>query len=177
MATKDYIIETLKKQLKEADLDAKEERVGTVLEVSDGIVRIAGLSQAMSSEMLEFPDLDGPLLASLPADQFPVGQCDPTDGKVKSRRSLKAHRASGEPISGLSRVGVPGVDPRGQSDVLPGDQLTRPALHLELEFHLDFVALDERLFEAGVGQGRAAGDDAEGSRGAPGRRGFRARAR
>lgn len=59
MATKDYIIETLKKQLKEADLDAKEERVGTVLEVSDGIVRIAGLSQAMSSEMLEFPELDG----------------------------------------------------------------------------------------------------------------------
>jgi F-type H+-transporting ATPase subunit alpha len=55
MATKDYIIESLKRQLADADVDANVEKVGTVLEVNDGIARISGLSNAMSSEMLEFP--------------------------------------------------------------------------------------------------------------------------
>jgi len=59
MATKDYIIETLKKQLKNVDLDTKVEKVGTVLEVSDGIVRVSGLSEVMSSEMLEFSEHEG----------------------------------------------------------------------------------------------------------------------
>lgn len=59
MATKDHIIETLKKQLKNVDLDTKVEKVGTVLGVTDGIVRVSGLSEVMSSEMLEFPEYDG----------------------------------------------------------------------------------------------------------------------
>jgi F-type H+-transporting ATPase subunit alpha len=59
MATKELIIETLKKQIAGAEVEASVEKVGTVMEVSDGIVRVSGLSDAMSSEMLEFPGRDG----------------------------------------------------------------------------------------------------------------------
>ncbi len=55
MASKDFIIETLKRQIADANVEARVENVGTVLEVSDGIARVSGLSDAMSSEMLEFP--------------------------------------------------------------------------------------------------------------------------
>ncbi|MFA5076406.1 MAG: F0F1 ATP synthase subunit alpha [Patescibacteria group bacterium] len=55
MTTKDYIIDSLKEQIKNFKTSAKVEKVGTVVEVGDGIARIAGLSDCMSSEMLEFP--------------------------------------------------------------------------------------------------------------------------
>lgn len=51
---KDYIIETLKKQIEDFKAEARVEKVGRVIEVGDGIARISGLSDAMASEMLEF---------------------------------------------------------------------------------------------------------------------------
>jgi F-type H+-transporting ATPase subunit alpha len=59
MATKDFIIESLRKRLAEASVEAAVERVGTVVEVGDGIVRMSGLTEAMASEMLEFEGKDG----------------------------------------------------------------------------------------------------------------------
>jgi len=59
MATKEFIIEALKKQIAEASVDAKAEKVGTIVESGDGVVRMTGLTEAMSSEMLEFPGPDG----------------------------------------------------------------------------------------------------------------------
>ncbi len=59
MATKDFIIETLKKQIAGAEVDAKAEKVGMIVESGDGVVRMSGLTEAMSSEMLEFPGPDG----------------------------------------------------------------------------------------------------------------------
>ncbi|MBI4994841.1 F0F1 ATP synthase subunit alpha [Candidatus Peregrinibacteria bacterium] len=53
--TKDFVIETIKKQIAEFKSEAKTEHVGTVLEIGDGIAKISGLSEAMVSEMLEFP--------------------------------------------------------------------------------------------------------------------------
>jgi F-type H+-transporting ATPase subunit alpha len=56
MATsKDYIVEALKKQIQEFKTGITLEKVGTVVEVGDGIARIAGLGNCMSQEMLEFP--------------------------------------------------------------------------------------------------------------------------
>ncbi len=52
---KDYIIETLKKQIQSFQTSTKTENVGTVVEVGDGIAKIVGLSEVMASEMLEFP--------------------------------------------------------------------------------------------------------------------------
>ncbi|OGL99334.1 F0F1 ATP synthase subunit alpha [Candidatus Uhrbacteria bacterium RIFOXYC12_FULL_57_11] len=55
MATKNDIIEALKSQLATFKSETKEEKVGTVLSVGDGIARISGLSDVQSSEMLLFP--------------------------------------------------------------------------------------------------------------------------
>ncbi len=54
MKTKDFIVEQLKQQISDFKSDVKVEKVGTVVEVGDGIARISGLSEAMSSEMLAF---------------------------------------------------------------------------------------------------------------------------
>jgi F-type H+-transporting ATPase subunit alpha len=54
MAQKTQIIEELRKQIEQFKSDANVESVGTVLSVADGVVRLSGLSQAKSMELLEF---------------------------------------------------------------------------------------------------------------------------
>lgn len=51
---KNYIIEQLKKQIENFETKTQTEKVGTVLEVGDGVAKISGLSDVMASEMLEF---------------------------------------------------------------------------------------------------------------------------
>lgn len=52
--SKNYIIEQLKRQINEARLESQTEKIGEVLEIGDGVARITGLSDVMSSEMLQF---------------------------------------------------------------------------------------------------------------------------
>jgi len=54
--SKDYIIEQLKKQIENFETTVESEKVGAVIEVGDGIAKISGLSDVMSSEMLEFSE-------------------------------------------------------------------------------------------------------------------------
>lgn len=56
---KDFIVEQLKKQISNYESDKKEEVVGEVIEVGDGIAKISGLDDAMMSEMLEFENEKG----------------------------------------------------------------------------------------------------------------------
>jgi F-type H+-transporting ATPase subunit alpha len=49
------LIATLKEGISSFVADAKAEKVGTVIEVGDGIARMTGLSECLSAEMLEFP--------------------------------------------------------------------------------------------------------------------------
>ncbi|MFA6382486.1 MAG: F0F1 ATP synthase subunit alpha [Candidatus Buchananbacteria bacterium] len=51
---KNYIIDLIKQQIQDYQHDLKVEKVGTVVEVGDGIAKISGLSDAMASEMLDF---------------------------------------------------------------------------------------------------------------------------
>ena len=51
---KDYIIDELKKQIENFETKTQTEKVGTVIEVGDGVAKISGLSDVMASEMLEF---------------------------------------------------------------------------------------------------------------------------
>lgn len=51
---KQYIIDELKKQISETELQTQEEKFGTIIEVGDGIARVAGLYNAMQAEMIEF---------------------------------------------------------------------------------------------------------------------------
>ncbi|MFH1838321.1 MAG: F0F1 ATP synthase subunit alpha [Candidatus Kuenenbacteria bacterium] len=53
---KDYIIQTLKKQIEEFEPEISIEKTGVVLEVGDGIAKISGLSDVKMSEMVEFPN-------------------------------------------------------------------------------------------------------------------------
>ena len=53
---KNYIIDQLKKQIENFEAKTEAEKVGTVLEVGDGVAKISGLSDVMASEMLEFPN-------------------------------------------------------------------------------------------------------------------------
>ncbi|EKD63713.1 MAG: hypothetical protein ACD_51C00224G0010 [uncultured bacterium] len=54
MDTKDQILSALKKQIEGYKSGAYVEKVGHVIEVGDGIARIAGLSDVASQEMIEF---------------------------------------------------------------------------------------------------------------------------
>jgi F-type H+-transporting ATPase subunit alpha len=45
----------LKQQIENYDTEVEVAKVGTVIQVADGVARIHGLSEAMSGEMLEFP--------------------------------------------------------------------------------------------------------------------------
>jgi F-type H+/Na+-transporting ATPase subunit alpha len=49
------ISELIKKKIKDFDLDTEARTEGTIVNLSDGIARIHGLSDAMQGEMLEFP--------------------------------------------------------------------------------------------------------------------------
>ncbi len=52
--TKDFVVEQLKKQISNIKNNIKEEIIGTVIEIGDGIAKISGIDDAMMSEMLEF---------------------------------------------------------------------------------------------------------------------------
>ncbi|MFH1047729.1 MAG: F0F1 ATP synthase subunit alpha [Patescibacteria group bacterium] len=54
MATKDFILESLKKQIAGLDVESQIKKVGTVVEVADGVARMTGLSECLAMEMLEF---------------------------------------------------------------------------------------------------------------------------
>lgn len=51
---KDFIVEQLKQQIEGFKPSVKEQTIGKVIEVGDGIARVAGISEVMMSEMLEF---------------------------------------------------------------------------------------------------------------------------
>ena len=55
MTNKNLIIENLKNEIANFTKSAKTEHVGIVTEVFDGIVRVSGLSDIKSSEMVTFP--------------------------------------------------------------------------------------------------------------------------
>lgn len=59
--TKDFIVEQLKQQISNYKSEIKEQTVGRVVEVGDGIARISGLSDVMMSEMLEFTTKESPV--------------------------------------------------------------------------------------------------------------------
>ncbi len=55
MATKEFIIQSLKEEIEKLGAAPAEEKVGTVVEVADGVARMTGLSDCLAAEMLEFP--------------------------------------------------------------------------------------------------------------------------
>ena len=113
MATKNDILEALKSQLEAFKADAKEEQVGTVMAVGDGIARMSGLSNVKASEMLLFPgDVFG---VALNLEEDTVGAVVLGDAsKIKEGDTVKATgRVLSIPVSDqiIGRV----VDPLGNA--------------------------------------------------------------
>lgn len=54
MVTKSDIVSALKNQLEAFKASSREESVGTVISVGDGVARMSGLSRCLAAEMLEF---------------------------------------------------------------------------------------------------------------------------
>ncbi len=71
----DYLVKNLQKQLENFQSETKEESVGEVIEIGDGIAKISGLADVMSSEMLEFENAKGEKIYGvvLNLEEFSVG--------------------------------------------------------------------------------------------------------
>ena len=75
----DEISNIIRQQIEQYDQKVKVSNVGTVLQVGDGIARIYGLDQAMSSELLEFED--GTIGIALNLEEDNVGAVLMGEGK------------------------------------------------------------------------------------------------
>ena len=71
----DYLVKNLQKQLENFQSETKEESVGEVIEIGDGIAKISGLADVMASEMLEFENAKGEKIYGvvLNLEEFSVG--------------------------------------------------------------------------------------------------------
>ena len=85
------ISEVLLAQLKDIDTDPRFEEVGTVLQVSDGVVRIHGLKKAEAGELLEFVDGIKAVVMNLEEDNVGAVLLGPTD-KIKEGMSISRTR-------------------------------------------------------------------------------------
>lgn len=115
------ISDVLLKQLESADLSVKLEEVGTVLQVSDGVARIYGLTNAEAGELLELECGVMGVVMNLEVDNVGAVLLGPTD-EIKEGMSVKrtGRIASigvseemlgrvvdplGNPIDGLGEIG------------------------------------------------------------------------
>ena len=73
------VSEILLQQLKEIDTSLQFEEVGTVLQVSDGVVRIYGLLNAEANELLEFENGIKAIVMNLEEDNVGAVLLGPTD--------------------------------------------------------------------------------------------------
>ncbi len=82
------ISDVLLRQLEATDLSVVEQETGTVLEVSDGVARIYGLSQAEAGELLEFQNGVMGVVMNLEVDNVGAVLLGPTD-EIKEGMSVQ----------------------------------------------------------------------------------------
>ena len=107
------ISEVLLAQLKDIDTDPRFEEVGTVLQVSDGVVRIHGLKKAEAGELLEFEDGIKAVVMNLEEDNVGAVLLGPTD-KIKEGMTIRRTRRIASLRVGEGMVGRV-VNPLGES--------------------------------------------------------------
>ena len=122
------ISDVLLKQLESADLSVKLEEVGTVLQISDGVARIFGLTNAESGELLEFDSGVMGVVMNLEVDNVGAVLLGPTDevkeGMTVKRTGRIASIPVGEKMLGrvVNPLGVP-IDGLGE---ITGEKLEMP---------------------------------------------------
>ena len=122
------VSEVLRHQLEEIDNDIHLEEVGTVLQVSDGVVRIYGLRNAEASELLEFDNGLKAIVMNLEEDNVGAVLLGPTDqveeGDTVKRTGRIASIDAGEGLIG--RVINPLGEPIDGEGVILGERITMP---------------------------------------------------
>ncbi|TXH07479.1 MAG: F0F1 ATP synthase subunit alpha [Candidatus Moraniibacteriota bacterium] len=156
------LIEELKKELSQFHHAVEREAVGTVLEVGDGVARVAGLSEVMASEMVEFEN--GILGVALNLEESEVGVMVMSDlGDIREGMKVKATGRIlsvpvGEGIVGrvVNALGKP-IDGKGDiksekfypvEKIAPG-VITRQSVHQPLQTGIKAI---DALIPIGRGQ-------------------------
>ncbi|MBO7428823.1 MAG: F0F1 ATP synthase subunit alpha [Paludibacteraceae bacterium] len=98
------VSDVLKMQLQEVDTKVKFEEVGTVLQVSDGVVRIYGLQNAEAGELLEFENGMNAVVMNLEEDNVGAVLLGPTD-QVSEGDTVKRTRRIASIMTGEGMVG------------------------------------------------------------------------
>ena len=106
------ISDVLLEQLKAIDTDPRFDEVGTVLQVSDGVVRIHGLLKAEAGELLEFEDGIKAVVMNLEEDNVGAVLLGPTD-KIKEGMTIRRTRRIASLNVGEGMVGRV-VNPLGE---------------------------------------------------------------
>lgn len=106
------ISDVLLEQLRDIDTDLRFEEVGTVLQVSDGVVRINGLLKAEAGELLEFDDGIKAVVMNLEEDNVGAVLLGPTD-RIKEGMTVKRTRRIASLNVGEGMVGRV-VNPLGE---------------------------------------------------------------
>ena len=144
------ISDVLLKQLESADLSVKFEEVGTVLQVSDGVARIYGLTNAESGELLEFDSGVMGVVMNLEVDNVGAVLLGPTDEVKEGMTVKRTGRIVSIPVSEkmLGRVvnplGVP-IDGLGE---IGGDKVEMP-LERKTAIAIDTIINQRTEFEKG----------------------------
>lgn len=113
------VSEVLRMQLEGIDTQLKFDEVGTVLQVSDGVVRIYGLNNAEASELLEFDNGIKAIVMNLEEDNVGAVLLGPTDqikeGYIVKRTGKIASIPVGEGMLGrvINPLGEP-IDGKGE---------------------------------------------------------------
>ena len=156
------LIQELKKRITEFQYEPKTEAIGTVLEVGDGVARVAGLSDVMASEMVEFSNGTFGVALNLEEGEAGVMLLGETDdireGMVVKSTGKILSVPVGEGIIGrvLSPLGLP-VDGKGDIEaqayypvekIAPG-VITRQSVHQPLQTGIKAI---DALIPIGRGQ-------------------------
>lgn len=122
------VSEVLRRQLEDIEEDIHLEEVGTVLQVSDGVVRIYGLRNAEASELLEFDNGLKAIVMNLEEDNVGAVLLGPTDlveeGDTVKRTGRIASIDAGEGL--LGRVINPLGEPIDGAGPIIGERVTMP---------------------------------------------------
>lgn len=125
----DEISSIIRQQIEQYDQDVKASNVGTVLQVGDGIARIYGLDQVMSSELLEFED--GSIGIALNLEEDDVGAVLMSNGVgIEEGSTVKATSRIAEVPVGDALIGRV-VDPLGRPIDGKGEIVTSETRLLE----------------------------------------------
>jgi F-type H+-transporting ATPase subunit alpha len=118
----------LKMQLEGIDTRVKFEEIGKVLQVSDGVVRIFGLSNAEAGELLQFDNGEMAVVMNLEEDNVGAVLFGPTDavkeGDTVKRTKRIASIPTGEGL--LGRVVNPLGQPLDGKGPIPGELIDMP---------------------------------------------------